>query len=103
LPQSVSHLFVALSRHGRPQDFHRVAFTRDRRHTDTIHFKAGTRQEFILEIDQDIFLIAILSFRGFNLCDFKILIDIVALLTNGLDNGILKEFLALFTNILMDR
>jgi hypothetical protein len=99
-PQGGFHLFVPLSGTGRPQDFHSVANAGDGGHTVAIHLKASTSQEFILKVDNHIVLITVFSLGGLYLGHLEVLVDIVALLTNGFDNGILKEFLILTRNIL---
>jgi hypothetical protein len=102
-PQGGFHLLVPLSGASRPQYLHGVAHTGNRGHTVTIHLKSSASQEFVFEIDNNIVLIAVLSLGGLKLGHLEVLIDIVALLTNGLDNGILKELLVLTRNILQQR
>lgn len=102
-PQGGFHLLVPLSGAGRPQDLHGVAHAGNRGHAVTIHLKSSASQEFVFEIDNNIVLIAVLSFGGLYLGHLEVLIDIVPLLTNGLDNGILKEILVLTRNILRQR
>jgi hypothetical protein len=61
-----------------PQHFHGISLTGKGGNPYAINFKSSTCQKFIFEVDDHMLLVAIGSW--YNLFDFKILINIVALL-----------------------
>jgi hypothetical protein len=102
-PQGGIHLLVPLLGAGHPQDLHGIVHAGNQGYTIMIHLKSSASQECIFKIDKNIFLIMVISLGGLYLGHLEVLIDIVTLLTNGLDNGILNELLVQAHNILKQR
>jgi hypothetical protein len=92
-------LFVPGGNAGRPECLYCVSLTRDGCDTFSVYNETSPRKQFILEVHQNIVLIALLG--DFNLSKLEALHQVRALLRQSFEQNFLVKRFGLFSNVLL--